>query len=29
MAKSKTRVLAASWNAVGMRFALHGEDVAD
>ena len=29
MAKSKARVLALDWNAVGMRFALHGEDVAD
>ena len=29
MAKSKARVLAAGWNADGMRFALHGEDVAD
>jgi hypothetical protein len=28
MAKSKAQVL-AGWNADGMRFALHGEDVAD
>jgi hypothetical protein len=29
MAKSKARVLASDRNADGMRFALHGEDVAD
>jgi hypothetical protein len=29
MAKSKAEVLASDWNADGMRFALHGEDVAD
>jgi hypothetical protein len=28
MAKSKAGVLALSWNADGMRFARHGEDVA-
>jgi hypothetical protein len=29
MAKSKAQVVALGWNADGMRFALHGEDVAD
>jgi hypothetical protein len=29
MAKSNAQVLASDWNADGMRFARHGEDVAD